>query len=376
MRLAFIFGPMSAGSRPFDFERIEDDPRGLTGTDNSFLGYASAMAARGHDVTIFASLQRFSTTWRGCSVRPYEERRAVDGGWDAALSWNDIAPLGDVAPSVLRVLDLQVNDFTYTRPQQHEAVDLYVAPSAPLARRLETMTPAPKPWRVVPNGCDPGAYTEGVKVPGRCIYASSADRGLHVVLEQWPRIRSAVPHAELRVFYHSLKLWFSQIPLTEKSAEWNQREQGRRAKIVRDLLPKLEGQGVQVVGSVSRRQMAREYSEAEVLAFPVDTVSFTEGFAVAILEGCASGAVPVITDCDAIGEIYAGACPMVAVRDRCDRFLDKERARTWSDTVIDVLRGEREPWESRGRAFAERHAWPVLGQHLEAVLTEALEAQR
>jgi glycosyltransferase involved in cell wall biosynthesis len=379
VKLAFLFGPISTGPRPFNFTRIDDDPRGLTGTDNSFLGYARAMSERGHDVTIFASRQQWRTSWGRVTVRPYEERRAVDRTWDAALAWNDIAGLSDVSPEVLRVLDTQINDFGYTTAKQHEAVDLYLAPSAVLAGRLALETSPNAVWRVAPNGCDPSAYDLDAKIPGRCIYASSPDRGLHIVLEQWPRIRGAVPHATLRVFYHSLEVWFRQIAQNETSPRWNEREHARRAVIVRNLLPKLEAHGVEVVGSVSRRQMAAEYSAAQCLAFPCDTISFTEGFGVAALEGCASGAIPCLTTCDAFGDIYDGAAPMIHVRDGCHRFLDApELAHAWADNVVRTLTSEafREDWVAKGRRFAEKHAWPVLAAKLEGLLTEAREWKR
>src|SRR5262249_19231738 len=101
---------------------------------------------------------------------------------------------------------------------------------------------------------------------------------------------------------------------------WSDREHARRAKYVRDVLPDLVDHGVEFVGGVSRNQLAQEYSEAMVLAYPVDTIAWTEGFAVAILEGCASGAVPCISSCDAIGSIYGGVCPMVEVIQHCRRF--------------------------------------------------------
>ena len=372
---------MVCGTRPFDFSRIEDDPRGLTGTDNSFLGYAKAMAARGHDVTIFASKQREKTEWCGVSVRPYEDRRAVTREWDAALSWCDIAGLADVNPNVLRVVDCQCNNFEYTRRDEHDAIDLYLAPSAPLARRLAADPLVGRaPWQVAPNGCNPADYDLSAKVPGRCIFASSSDRGLHVALEQWERIRSAVPDATLKIFYHSLQKWIEQIPENARQTHWSNQEHVRRATICRDLLPKLAPLGVTYCGSKSRRELAREYSAAVCLTGPTDTVSrgsdgYTEGFGVAVLEGCAAGAVPCISSVDAFGEIYAGVCPMVQVPPTCLRFAgpDNALAKEWSDNVIRVLTNEayRQEWTAKGLAFARQHAWPVLAERLEQILVEA-----
>lgn len=379
MRLAFLFGPVSTGPRPFDFDRIEDDPRGLTGTDNSFLGYARGLAGRGHAVSLFCSLQRERRTWRdgvlSASVYPYEERRGIDAkAFDAALAWNDIRGLRDVDPRVLRVLDTQINDYGYTTPEDHAAVDLYLAPSAPLARRLEPMARqqgATGAWRVAPNGCDPTVYDVGAKVPGRCIYASSPDRGLHVVLECWARIRREVPHAELRIFYHSLDKWFGEIAQNERDPQWTSREHARRATIARALI---DQPGVEVVGSVSRRRMAREYSEAMVVTGPTTTISFTEGFGVAVLEGCASGAVPCISTVDAFGEIYDGACPLVEVEPQCRCMDAPGKAEEWARNVVAMLTpgAVRDLWAARGRAFAERHAWPVLAEQLENHLIEGI----
>jgi glycosyltransferase involved in cell wall biosynthesis len=372
-----MIGPMSVGKRAFDFDAIDTSPRGLTGTDGSFLGYSEAMVKRGHDVTIFASSVRFPREWRGCAVRPFEDRRVVDDQWDAALAWNDIVALQDVSPKVLRVLDLQCNDFSFTKAAEHAHVDLYATPSATLGARLRPMAEelgGAAPWVVVPNGCDPGAYGLRPKVPGRCIFTSSPDRGLHLVIEQWRAIREAVPGATLRIFYHAMDEWFGNIEGNLRAHQWDRREHARRAVIVRDALPLLEAHGVELVGSVSRERMAVEYSEAECLTGPTDTLSFTEGFGVAVLEGCAAGAVPCVSTVDAFGEVYGGAAPMVVVPEGCHRFLDHpELAEEWRSNVINALTNPvwREVWVERGRAFAGKHAWPVLAEKLESILVEA-----
>ena len=379
MRLDFFFGPISTGDRPLEFQRMDDSPRGQTGTDNSFVGYARAMAQRGHEVVVYAEkveAQVWDTGESRIPVRPYSERLGgVTAATDAVLAWNDVAGLCDVPPGVLRVVDMQVNDWSFVRTRaEFEAVDLMIAPSQALIDHLFGLY-RPPGWQaaVVPNGCDPTVYRSGTRVPGRCVYASSPDRGLHVVLQKWTKIRAAVPGATLRIFYHALPAWVARCDFLLERGHGSDREQGRRGKIIRDALPRLASQGVEYVGGVSRRQLAAELCEAEVMAYPCDTVRTfpdgwgSEGFGVAVLEGCAAGAVPVITDCDAFGEVYGGVCPMVK---QGEGWTDR-----WADTLIEVLRqdGERERLRGVGREFAARHAWPVLGERLETVLREAKE---
>lgn len=364
MKLAFCFGPISVGNRPFDFSRIEEDPRGLTGTDGSFLSYAKFMAQRGHDVTLFVDKQSSDARWGKLAVRPYEARRTVDDSWDACLAWNDVAALGAVSPKVARIVDMQLNNFEYVRDaREYDAVDAFVSASRSLGDRLRHMGPPSRiPWFTVYNGCDRGAYDLVPKVPGRCIYASSPDRGLHIALAEWPRVRAAAPHAELRIFYHSMTHWFEMIDWMLGSGSAVDEERGRRAVFVRDHL---EQPGVVHIGSSSRAQMAREYSEAQVLAYPCDPVAYTEGYAVAIIEGCASGAVPVISRADALPEIYEGACPMVDAP--CGAH-----AREWGDLVIKMLtdEGERLRWEALGRERARKFDYRVLAGVLEGIVTQ------
>jgi glycosyltransferase involved in cell wall biosynthesis len=367
MKIGFCFGPVSTGARPFDFNAIETSPRGLTGTDGSCLYYAKFMAERGHDVTLFVEKQTTTQQWGKVTVRPYGERGAVDDSWDACLAWNDVDALGVVSPKVVRIVDMQLNDFTYCKGHEYQYVDAFVSASKSLGDRLKHMGPPGHiPWFTAYNGCDTQAYDKAPKVPGRCIYASSPDRGLHILLEQWGRIREAVPHAELRVFYHSLPHMLAHVESLLQSHEWNNKEQGRRGAIIRD---RINQPGVSFIGSTSRSQMEVEYSEAQLLTYPCDTVSYTEGYAVAIIEGCAAGAVPVISRCDALPEIYGpqgdegDCCPMVDAP--CG-----QHANEWGDIVIRLLKDEQERlrWEALGRARAKKYDYRRLAETLEGII--------
>jgi glycosyltransferase involved in cell wall biosynthesis len=371
VKLAFLFGPFSTYPRPLDFANMQDSPRGLTGTDNSFVGYAKAMRDRGHEVLIYAEGVE-PTTWEGCEVFPYSRRGEVGNrAVDAVLVWNDVAGLDLVPPTIPRILDMQVNDVAYASKEALGRVDLFVAPSQSLIDHLRRCYDRPGAcWEVLPNGCDPDAYDLSVKIPGRCIHASSTDRGLHILLQRWPRIRAAVPHASLRIFYHTLPQFLAVLDEPPNTPEL--REKHRRAHIIKDALPKLESQDVVYVGGVSRRRMATEYSLAECLTYPCDTMRGypdgwgSEGFGVAVLEGCASGAVPVTSDCDAFGEVYTGACPVVK---QGEGWVD-----TWERGVIELLTdaSARDGWVEKGRGFAALHAWPVLAARLETVVAGAM----
>jgi glycosyltransferase involved in cell wall biosynthesis len=365
MKLAFLFGPIPTGARPLDLRVADESPRGLTGTDNSFVGYLRAMAARGHDVHAYI-LGHAPCRVNGVHVHAYEDRLRIDASFDAVLSWCDADALESAPASAVRFIDQQLNNFDGAHTRHETFVDVYAAPSSALAGRLASMMGAPDRWVVLPNGCDPGAYDLTAKVPGRCIYASSPDRGLNVALAMWPEVRRAVPHATLQIFYHSMQHWFDGIDENSRNPCHSNQEHARRAFFCKFAIPHLKDQGVEHIGSVSRIEMARAYSDAMVLAYPCDTISWTEGFGVAVLEGCASGAIPVVSSADAFGEVYGGSCPMVDTP-------TWDHRQQWADMVIRSLTDEawRADWVARGRALAAKHAWPVLGERLERVLAEA-----
>ena len=402
MKIAFIFPPMLLGGRPLDFANLWDDPRGTTGSEIMTLSFALGLAELGHDVTMFIenpNREFFdesggfdSVGLRGAVVRAGKVllrsfNGAVDSPMYDALEGFDVVisaldpnvlrpiPVHDTTP--LRVVMQQLNDFNYGAPSFDEFVDVYVSPSEAHRQHMIATCPQTKAdkWVVVSNGCEFSAIRKAVdgerakehrRRLGRVLYVSSPDRGLHLLLQEWPAIRKAVPHAELRIFYYSLAHWLADW--TKFSAEdpsWHPfyRENWRRANYIDRALKVLKG--VTVVGSVSRRQMYRELAVASAVAYPCDPIAWTEGFSCATMEACAAGAVPIISTADALGQIYRGATPMVA----SPAWQHMTRFR---ELVIQALTDEpwRSAWEERGMQRAAAHDWESLAKELEAVILE------
>lgn len=389
-KLAFIYGPFSTGSRHFDFDRLWTDPRGLTGSEVSCFMYASQMARRGHDVTLFVAtaiatgavlgaeripvrswsedalglhtLGRFGSAFPSCPV------------YDAVLSWNEPDLLRHAPPNALRICNQQLNDFTYCKPGYDDFVDIYTAPGTSQKHFdfIRSQTPSPHKWTMLPNGCDPDAYAVGKKVAGRVLWASSADRGLHLLLQCWPEIRRRVPHATLRALYN-----FSQYgelknyregdisPWTKQPVCSDILEIASRVRYIEAAMAQLKNHGVEHVGSVSRLQMIEEWEQAEVLGYSCDTIRWSEGFSVTTMEACASGTVPVVTDVDALGDIYGGLDSCVKGWDASPQALQR-----FTDHVV---RGLTDPaWATRvreqARALANEHRWDKLALRLEGLL--------
>lgn len=352
MRLAFIYGPKCLSFRGGNLTLDMDDPRGLTGSEYGILRTAEECRKAGHEATFISILGSDRQTW--IDGRP--GKGTIHGYWDAAVNWNEPDSLLEVDADLL-VCEQMNNDFGLSTDEGVQCVDLWTSPSEGHAEHMRGLPRLARniEWNVNRLGCDPELYPKTEKVRGRVIYCSSPDRGLHILLQQWPAIKRAVPHAHLRIFYR-LEPWlrgFDQVPFFPDIEENRQ-----RALYIEECLRRLKGHDVEVVDSVSRNRMAREMCEAEVMAYPVDTLAWSEGFSCSILEGMAARACPVITDCDALGGLYDGHTPMVKRGD-------------WDAWTARVVRALEDPIyrsavTKNGRTFAEEHTWKA---HAERLLT-------
>jgi glycosyltransferase involved in cell wall biosynthesis len=363
MRIAILYSPWCLSfRRTLDLDTWRTDPRGLSGSELCAIRLCQEFAKEGHDVDLFTHSQSASRAWEGILVLPWEGRGNDE--YDLAISINYPDELREVKAK-LRVCYQLVNGVEYCKAGVERFVDLWISPSEahrdmflndPTWHRVEVThenptgkaqyVPNASQWEVVPLGCDPERYEGFEKVPGRVVYCSSPDRGLHWLLQEWPAIRKAVPHASLRIFYR-LKDWIAHFDTQPFFLPIE--GQRNRALYIREALKRLEGHGVEVFDSVNRETIEREMAQAEVLAYPCDTTRWSEGFSCTVLEACAARACPVITDCDALGSIYGEALDVAALGDLA----------MWRNQVVCALSndGYRKHWNERAHAFAKELTW-------------------
>lgn len=127
------------------------------------------------------------------------------------------------------------------------------------------------------------------KIPGRCIFTSVPDRGLHLLARMWPRIKMASPEASL-VITSDYRLW----GLTEP-----RNGQHRNGWI---SMP-----DVQFLGAVPRQELLLQQARAQLLLYPC---VYDELFCVAVAEAECLGVLPITSPTGALattnmGEILA-----------------------------------------------------------------------
>lgn len=373
MKIAILLGNLSVGARPLNFSNIFTNPRGLTGTDLSFCMISRELVKLGHDVSMFTVHTDSNNliTWEGAKLYKIEERFSINESFDVIISINDPNDLRNLNTKPLRICWQFLNDFNYCQSGYDEFVDMYLTPCQMHMEHVQKLSPSPDKFEILALGCSPEWYEEQ-KIPGRIIYCSSADRGLHWALQIFPEIKKAVPNATFKIFYHLEYGSLEDIDPKSTTDHPHIVELGNRIRYIRENLKKLSHLGVEHVGSVSVEEMKKQMNEAEILLYPVDPVAFSEGFSLSILSAHASGVIPVITDADCIGSIYKDSGSLMIEQPI------KNKLKEYTELAIKVLTDKKFATEAKDKCkqFANQYLWPDIAKKLEQVIKDKNEINK
>jgi len=361
-RFAFFY-PSSWVREPIDVKNIWTASRGLTGSEIACVIYAVELSKLGHEVYLFTSITQAGKLEK-VKFEPYENwsNGRYSEQWDALCSWMIPEPLKIANPLQFRFFNQQCADLDLCEPGWESYVDVFAPLSHSHAKNMEGMTSFPKDkWRVLNNGVYTQDFKPDQKIPGKMIWASSHDRGLHWLLEAFPKIKQKVPYASLHVFYNFNGLdRFAQM---EAPPDGEFAELVYRSKYIKEALRRLEGKGVYAHGSVSRDRIKQEMATARALVYPCDPVRFTETFGVTVLEACASGAVPILCTADAFEELWRhpSICVPPPYSEHKEEFI-KNTVWVLSDHLF-YERVQRTSVE-----YAKKFEWSTIAKQLEMTL--------
>ena len=363
------------GQYPPNVLDLEDgDPVG--GGETAALSTAFRLAALGHDVTYCSVAQ--PGEHNGVRFLPkikYVQTLLQGGPWDAVVAWSNIEYLKAVPRNTaVRLFAQQVNDISH--PQGWEDhVDCIVSPSMTHAGMMEQIVgeQAKKDvgFSVCYNGMDPSLYDNPPDPKDRPMtvgWWSSPDRGLVLLLQAWPLIKSAVPDAKLQIFYKVLDF----VRGAAQHPGWP----GVCARALKELLIAVQGLDVEVIDQIPRRRLSVFQRQCRVQAYPCAPDGFTEGFACSINEALMAGALTVTRPVDAFYELWNGPVKWIESHPAQEGFLEEVAAKVVWGLTEWAEDPNRSPSLEDMRNHAMQFTWERSGAQMEAIIKDTIRGKR
>ncbi len=340
--------------------------RGCGGRETALIMLSREWARLGHEVTCFVPRQEGQDVAYGEGTVSY--RRAGDAAptlrsvpFDVIVSWEEpqvfLSPeIAETQGGAVRLLEMQVAHLHPRSDELEEEACTYVALS-PWHEQFLLRQGVKQPIVVLPNGIDFSRYASVLSSNNReaqFIYSSSPDRGLGGLLHSWPLIRDAIGVAEdplLHICY-GVENWL------EYATRSHHRDGDDAVYVAKSLglLPNSRlMDGVVYHGRIGQNQLAQIQRDCVMMTYPADTVQPTETGCVSVIESCAAGAVPVITDCDCLGSEFQEVAEVVPLPFDPVEYAERVVA-LWKD------KKRRLELAKAAREFARSRSWDKIAR--------------
>jgi len=256
---------------------------GIGGSEEAVIHMANEFTGLGYEVTVYNTCEK-EGNYRGVeylsSVRfnPRDEFNVI-------ISWrtNVFAYRVQGVRKIVWLHDLP-NSASLTE-ETCRFFDKIVVLSKYHKSLLPSFVPEEKIY-VSTNGINPNDFLglEGIKrEPHRIIYASSYDRGIELILNNWKEIRETIADAELHLYYG----FDTYISYVKKGLL---KDDGWMAQMQRLL----SQEGVFDHGRVGHNELAKEYAKASIFAYPCSYAG--EINCIALTKAIACGCFPLTND--------------------------------------------------------------------------------
>jgi len=362
--------------------------RGIGGREGALIYLSREWAKLGHEVTNFVNVEessRFEESsgpfavspagksnlameWRGGyhEYVPLNLTRPMLASfpWDVAIAWECPSTFEDhriLNKVKLKICEMQVCHFSPVEMEAAANYCDYIAALSPWHKEFllhQGLEMDVDEVVVFPNGVDITQYPEQLELglifgdAPQFVYSSSPDRGLWHILEIWPQIRKDFPKATLKVGYGA-KNWIG----------FNKWSHGRQGEMAVEIERLMKQPGIEDIGKVGQKQLARLQLEADAWLYPLDAMSATESGCITAVENAAAGNPIITTDCDCMATEFGRIGRVVGLPfDAAEYYEAVHDVLTDSVYYSDLAR--------KGRQFAEGRDWSIIAAEWEKLFKQ------
>jgi glycosyltransferase involved in cell wall biosynthesis len=281
-----IFTFKYPGVNPWD---PKDTQSGIGGSEEAVIYIAQHLAELGYRVFVFGNPPPDSLHSRLEANPCYldvDKNISLQSKLDVGIAWRMPAIAAQLRAFAKKVYLWPHDTLHYlvTQQQANAFDDVLWLSEWQRAQWIEESPSFAKFTKIFGNGINPDQFQpiEDRANPCSCIYSSSWDRGLEILLDIWPYIKRHEPRATLDIYYgHKL----FEISHPQKAS-----------KMLKQIatLPDVYDRG-----QVGHEELNKAYSRASLWTYPC---MMPETFCITALRAQLSGAIPVIRQWTALGK--------------------------------------------------------------------------
>lgn len=261
---------------------------GIGGSETAVIEIAKEMSKRGIEVTVYnkSAHPYGGVQIDGVTYRSYQEFNRLDE-FDVLWLWRSPALCDYELKANKIIVDMHDVSTPATFTEERLSKIDHVFVKTDYHKSLYPNIPEDK-FVVVGNGIDLTRFdAKEERDPFRIIYTSTQNRGLEQILDMWPKIRKAIPKANLHVFYGWNTFYQSHKDNPAKLA-WMQ-----------TMEEKMQQPGITNHGRVGQQELAKEMLKSTIWLYPT---TFPEIHCITALEMQASGVYPITSGFAALAE--------------------------------------------------------------------------
>lgn len=180
-------------------------------------------------------------------------------------------------------------------------------------------------------GIDTNIFKPNKKIKNSFIYSSFPNRGLLPLLQMWPKIKTAIPDATLNVYSDINGVWVNKVAKDQMD------------EIKRLIKSGLDG--VEIKGWVSKKELARAWSTADIWLYPC---IFEETFCLTALEAAATKTLAI-------------TCPLAAlnetVGDRGILIQGNPFEQEWQDKALSIILSIVNDIQRKNKLLDKNYSW-------------------
>lgn len=306
---------------------------GIGGSEEAVVRMAEELTKQGWKVTVYADPREDAGEYNGVEYKQWFDINIKDS-FNVLILWRSIGFV-DVNPkarfTMLWLHDVPNNaEFTEERMGKIDKIAVLSSYHKSLLRIKQNdgsfiEIPQDKIF-LTSNGIPDMSSNVWKGDSKRIIYASSPDRGLIYLLNNWEKIKKDVPEAELHIFY-GFDVFDAVHKNNPSMKKWKE-----------NILNLMKKDGIIYHGRVGHNALHYEFSKSGIWAYPTD---FQEISCITAMKAQALGAIPVVTNYAALEETVKNG-----LRVDVD-ITDPEGQNEYIDSLVNILKDEKQQMEIR-----------------------------